>query len=103
MVKAIDCIVEFKEDKEDKSLLDDVGFCNYYHWTQCSFLGAEDFDDIKAALSPEVKHIWDFINLVLGIPKLKHFLYLDEMQSYNYAIVSFHMSLDCFYKFNSET
>jgi hypothetical protein len=102
-LKAIDCIVEFTEYKEDQSLLDAVGFCNYYHWTQCSFLGIEDFDDIKEALSPEVKHIGDYFNFVLGIPKLKHFLSLEEMQSYNYAVVSFHMSLDCFYKFNSET
>jgi len=68
MVKAIDCIVEFMEYKEDQSLLDAVGFCNYYRWTQRSFLGIEDFDDIKEALSPEVKHIGDYFNFVLGIP-----------------------------------
>jgi hypothetical protein len=103
MVKAIDCIVEFKEYSQEQSLRDAVGFCNYYHWRQCSFLGVEAFDDIKEALSPEVKHIGDYINFLLGIPKLKHFLYVEEMQSYNYAIVSFHMSLACFNKFNSET
>ena len=71
-------------------------------WNNCQFTGRESFEDVQDTLFGFNVTVGEYLQLILLIPRMDHFLRILMQQGYSVYIIALNMSLTSFSKFNKD-